>query len=179
MSSCPWQKGSSMLLLGGEKKGLWWTRPRVATARRSSPSPVIRVFLAPLLSKVLHPTKANSSKKLSGKAPRRTRNDGWGTTGRTADRLDNDLPEAFHIEIIARHKSNRKRSCRMVAPLAGTVSAGRGSDSLPGCPGSVDWRFLADITLGTFSPWASQTAAGSAQAYSAPSFVGAVDTRSF
>ena len=54
--------------LGRKKGGSQSVRPGAAKAPRSSPSPLITVFLSPLLSKVLRPTKVNSSKKRSGKA---------------------------------------------------------------------------------------------------------------
>jgi hypothetical protein len=53
----------------GAKKGASRSgRPNVAKGRRSSLSPMITVFLSPLVSKALRRTKANSSKGSSGTA---------------------------------------------------------------------------------------------------------------
>src|SRR5690348_6588699 len=48
---------------GAKKGGSPWAPPSAAKAPRSSPSPLITVFLSPLVSKVLRRSKANSSKK--------------------------------------------------------------------------------------------------------------------
>ena len=53
---------------GAKKGGSRSALPSAAKARRSSPSALITVFLSPLVSKALRRTKANSSKKFSGKA---------------------------------------------------------------------------------------------------------------
>ena len=53
---------------GAKKGGSPLGRPSAAKGPRSLPSPMITVFLSPLVSKALRRTKANSSKKLSVKA---------------------------------------------------------------------------------------------------------------
>ncbi len=53
----------------GAKKGAWRSGlPDAARERKSSLSPMITVFLSPLVSKALRRTKANSSKASSGTA---------------------------------------------------------------------------------------------------------------
>lgn len=53
----------------GAKKGASPSGPpNAARGRKSSLSPMITVFLSPLVSKALHRTKANSSKASSGRA---------------------------------------------------------------------------------------------------------------
>jgi len=50
----------------GAKKGAWRSGPpNAARERKSSSSPILTVFLSPLVSKALRRTKANSSKAIS------------------------------------------------------------------------------------------------------------------
>ena len=65
---------------GAKKRGLRSGPPSVAKGRKSSFSPIITVFLSPLVSKALRRTKASSSKASSGTASSTSSRCDWSAT---------------------------------------------------------------------------------------------------
>ena len=103
----------------GEKRGASPSGPpSAARGRKSSLSPMITVFLSPLVSKALRRTRANSSRALLGYSfldtlPVRL----IGDKAYDTDRLDRDLAERYGIEMIAPHRGERRTPTQDGRPL--------------------------------------------------------------
>jgi hypothetical protein len=93
------------LLHGGKKGASRSGQPRAARGRKSSLSPMITVFLSPLVSKVLRRTKVSFVEGLIGHSfLDRLRTRLIGDKAYDSDRLDRDLAERYGIEMIAPHR---------------------------------------------------------------------------
>jgi transposase len=102
----------------GAKKGAWRSGPpNAARGRKSSLSPMITVFLWPLVSKALRRMRANVEGLLGhiflDTLPPRL----IGDKAYDSDRLDRDLAERYGIEMIAPHRGERREPTQDGRPL--------------------------------------------------------------
>jgi transposase len=102
---------------GAKKGALRSGPPSVAKGRKSSLSPMITVFLSPLVSKALRRMRANVEGLLGhiflDTLPPRL----IGDKAYDSDRLDRDLAERYGIEMIAPHRGERREPTQDGRPL--------------------------------------------------------------